>query len=446
MAVEKIPQAIQWHEGMLLTPQHFQQLSLRHEALVQYSALAIQPYLWGIRHLSIDENLLLTGIFRVLDLEATMPDGLVVSHGPSDGYALEIDLKPAIDELKSHPATIHLAVRTRSNENFKGDLKRYQSIEGGPVKDENTGEGEVRIPRLRPRVKFILSEAPPPECDSFPVARIEFKDGVFSVGDYVPPSIRVSLKSPLGEICTAIAKKLREKATALSDQVQAPSAPGSMPLIIENKRKIQSLVAGLPLFESILYTGQSHPYPLYLALTSMAGHLAALGSSLLAPVFKPYDHNNLRATYEQVQEFAFRMVSEGISETYMGFPFQFAKGIFELSFDRDWADRRLILAVRGQAGMSDEDIIKWGEECLIGSSSVIQSLRDKRIRGAMRESIAAEEDLVPPRGVMFFLLKFSPEFIKPDEALQIVMISERARKQRPAEIVLHVRKPQHQGR
>ena len=92
--------------------------------------------------------------------------------------------------------------------------------------------------------------------------------------------------------------------------------------------------------------------------------------------------------------------------------------------------------------MSGEDLIKWGEECLIGSSSGIQSLRDRRILGAARESIAAEEDLVPPRGVMFFLLKFNPEFIKPDEALQIVTISERARKQRPAEIVLHVRKPQ----
>lgn len=442
MAVEKIPEAIQWHEGMLLTPQHFQQLSLRQEALVQYCALAIQPYFWGVRRLSFDENLLLTGVLRVLQLEATMPDGLVVSHDAAGGDALEIDLKPAIEEMKSCPVTIHLAVRTRSCTTLKGELVRYQSVEGEPIRDENTGEGAVRIPRLRPRLNLVTSEAAPQQCDSFPLAKVQFKDEVFSLCDYVPPTTAVSLESPLGQMCLALAKKLREKAMVLSDQVQAPSAPGSMPLVIENKRKIQSLVAGLPLFESILYTGKSHPFPLYLALSSMAGHLAALGSSLMSPVFKPYDHNNLRATYEQVQEFAFRMVSEGISETYMGFPFQFAKGLFELSFDREWADRRLILAVRGQAGMSDEDLIKWGEECLIGSSSGIQSLRDRRILGAARESIAAEEDLVPPRGVMFFLLKFNPEFIKPDEALQIVTISERARKQRPAEIVLHVRKPQ----
>ena len=38
MNAYEIPDAIQWHEGLLLTPQHFQQMSARHEALVQYRA------------------------------------------------------------------------------------------------------------------------------------------------------------------------------------------------------------------------------------------------------------------------------------------------------------------------------------------------------------------------------------------------------------------------
>src|SRR4030095_11711054 len=39
MNAYEISDAIQWHEGLLLTPQHFQQLSARHEALVQYGTL-----------------------------------------------------------------------------------------------------------------------------------------------------------------------------------------------------------------------------------------------------------------------------------------------------------------------------------------------------------------------------------------------------------------------
>lgn len=442
MPAEKIPEAIQWHEGMLLTPQHFQQLCLRQETLAQHSALAIQPYIWGVRRLRIDQNLLLTGIFRVLELDATMPDGLVVSYRAEGGGELELDLKAKVETLTDRSYPLYLAVPARDGGVGKGRVRRYQSWEGDPVEDENTGESSVRIPRLRPHLTLAASEAPPPQCDSFPLAKVQFKDEVFSLSDYIPPTPSVSLDSALGEICLFIVKKVREKATMLSEQAQSPAAPGAMPLIVEDKRKIQCLVAGLPLLESVLSTGQSHPFPLYLALSSMAGHLAALGTSLVPPVFKPYDHNNLRASYEQIQEFAFRMISEGISETYMGYPFQFSSGVFELSFDRDWSGRRLVLAVRAQAGMSEEDMIRWGGECLIGSRSIIPSLRERRILGAPREKVAGEEDLVAPRGVTFFALKASPEFIKLDETLQIVTISESARKQRPAEIVLYVRKPQ----
>src|SRR5436190_1813629 len=44
----EVPGAIQWHEGMLLAPQHFQWLSLRQETLLQYHASAISPFHWGV--------------------------------------------------------------------------------------------------------------------------------------------------------------------------------------------------------------------------------------------------------------------------------------------------------------------------------------------------------------------------------------------------------------
>jgi type VI secretion system protein ImpJ len=324
---------------------------------------------------------------------------------------------------------------------MQGASPRYDSLKGEPVVDENTGQGEVLIPRLRPHLMLLAAEAPPSKYVSFPLAKVQVKDEAFSLTDYIPPTLSVGLRSPMGEICLAVAQKLREKAMTLSEQVQAPSAPSSMPLVVEDKRKIHSLVAGLPLLEGILSTGQSHPYPLYLALCSVAGHLAALGSSLVPPVFAAYNHQDLRFTFEQAQEFAFRMVSEGISEKYRGYPFQFSNGIFELPFDRDWMDRRLILAVRAQAGMSEADLVRWGEECLIGSKSIIQSLRDKRILGAWRQCIAGDEDLVPPRGVIFFSLKPSREFVKPDEELQVVTVAGKVGALRPVEVILYVRRP-----
>ena len=48
-----IPDAVLWHEGMLLGPQHFQLASRRTEQLVAYLAAATLPYRWGLRRLSL---------------------------------------------------------------------------------------------------------------------------------------------------------------------------------------------------------------------------------------------------------------------------------------------------------------------------------------------------------------------------------------------------------
>ncbi|HVA64451.1 MAG TPA: hypothetical protein VNF74_12055, partial [Terriglobales bacterium] len=42
--LREIPEAIQWHEGMLLSPQHFQQQAARWEGLLQSALLAQNPF------------------------------------------------------------------------------------------------------------------------------------------------------------------------------------------------------------------------------------------------------------------------------------------------------------------------------------------------------------------------------------------------------------------
>ena len=124
MNAYEIPDAIQWHEGLLLTPQHFQQLSSRHEALVQYGTSLVSPFCWGVRRFKYQQISLTPGKFRVLQLEAVMPDGLVVVHGlpnlERDG-ALEIDLSEKGEEIGERGVLIYLAVAARQIENNRAD-------------------------------------------------------------------------------------------------------------------------------------------------------------------------------------------------------------------------------------------------------------------------------------------------------------------------------------
>jgi type VI secretion system protein ImpJ len=429
---KQIPEAIQWHEGMLLAPQHLQQLSQRSESLFNYYLHAVAPFFWGVRELEIDQKLLVGGILRVLRVQAIMPDGLVVSHSAGAEFDLQISLQNV-----QQPVTIHLAVPARSPVATKGDLPRYQSIDGEPVVDESTGDGEVRIPRLKPRLKLIAGEVPA-KYVSFPLARVQHKNEAYSLTEFTPPTTVVPAGSSIWEICSQTAAKIRERALFLSEQVRSPASASRLPFILETKNRIQNLISGLPQFEAVLGTSMTHPYEVYKAFCALCGHLAGLGYSMVPPVFGPYNHNDLQASFSQLQEFAFAMMEEGIPENYMAIPFQLVKKTFSLIFDSAWRERRLFIAMRGQTGMSEKDVVAWGEQCRIGSESVMRSMRDKRILGAGRQLIQSYEMLVPARGVVLFALDFDPQFIKPDELLQVVNDSESAG-MNPAELMLYVK-------
>ena len=420
---------------MLLAPQHLQQLAQRNESLVHYYLHAIAPFFWGVRYLEIDEKSLVGGVFRVLRLEAIMPDGLVVSYNSNQGMDLKIALQST-----PQPVTVHLAVPARSLMATKGDLPRYQSVEGEPTVDESTGEGEIRIPRLRPQLRLLAGELPPAKFVSFPLAKVQYRNEAFSLTDFIPPTLSIPVGSSIYEVCALTAAKLRERALFLSEQVRSPASASRVPLMLETKGRIQNLVAALPHFEGVLGTGMAHPYELYKAFCLLAGTLAGLGYSMVPPVITPYRHNNLHATFSQLQEFAFAMMEEGIPESYEAIPFQLVKQTFSLVFESEWKERRLFLAMRGQTGMSEKDVVSWGEQCRIGSASVMQSMRDKRILGANRQWIQSYESLVPARGVILFLLDYDPQFIRPNELLQLVNDSEDAGIH-PAEVILYVKNP-----
>jgi len=455
VSARELPAAIQWYEGMLLAPQHFQQTALRQESLLAYHLAALSPYHWGVRALEIDSALLVSGSFRITALEAVMPDGLVVAWQPGDagstgstgsageaGGGLAIDLTPHAETMKQGSLTIYLVVPARraGDSPVRGDLARYESFETAGVVDENTGEGDVAVPRLRPRLALLLAaEEPPRKYVGLPLARVSYRNETFALTEFVPPALSVPLGSPLALLCQGIARRLREKAVFLSEQVRNPSVAGRAPQLLDTKAMIHNLVAALPQFEAVLGTGAAHPYALYLALCAVVGHVAGVGRALVPPALDPYDHADPWPRFGQAREFISRVIDEGIIESYTGFPFYLEGGVFSLAFDQVWRNRLLVLGVRGPAGARERDLVAWMQDCLIGSKERIPSLAEQRILGAPRRRIEGEDDLVPAAGVVLFALDAAPEFVLPNQLLQIVDVGTSRAAERPIEIVLYVK-------
>lgn len=126
--------AIQWHEGMLLSPQHLQQNDLRFEQLLYHHLNLLSPYHWGIHYLKIDPIVFPEGLVRILGLQAVMPDGLAVDYTANamDTMPLEIDLKPFKPTNSKEVITIYLTVAESipGVSSVVGEWTRYLSVEG----------------------------------------------------------------------------------------------------------------------------------------------------------------------------------------------------------------------------------------------------------------------------------------------------------------------------
>lgn len=432
--------AVQWHEGMLLAPQHFQQSSLRSEQLVHYHLFNAAPYHWGIRRLRIDPVALVNGTFRLTDLEAVMPDGLPVGIDADYPTSLELDLTAHALEFRRGPVTIHLCIPAeRGDAPTSGALARFHSVAGSPVVDANTGEGSLRIPRLLPRLTLIPGETPPEKFVSFPIAEVRFQDETFALTDFFAPLLQTGPGSALHEGVATIAKRVREKASFLSEKVRASVMLEKRPLLQEMQATVRSLSAALPRLEAMVASGVVHPFDLYLGMAALSGHLSGLGPTQVPPVFPAYDHNDQRASFAPLFLFAHRML-DAVHESYTALPFAERDGRFSLRIPAERIASRLVVGLVTATGVSEADVAGWMETAQIGTAARMASIRDRRIRGAARERIemADEMDLVPSRGVVLFAIAVDPDVIVPGEELVIVHPSDSEGRTRPSEITLYL--------
>lgn len=427
-----LPDAVQWHEGLLLAPQHFQQLSRRQEDLLAYHVLAGLPNCWGVRTIEFDGDLLGAGTLRVRELEAIMPDGLVVCHlsGAADQPPLELKLAPYAERLEVGELAIYLVVA-------KGQ-ERFQSVAGQLVSDEHSESEPIEMPRLRPNLQLMAGDVPAGRFVSLPLAAVKRENGVHKLGSFIPPLVQMTTDSALWRMCNAVAARLREKSVFLAKQTSIPSSGVEDRLqFLELRDRLRSLVALLPYYEAILGTEGIHPYPLYVALSSLYGPLCLLRPGAVPPAPVPYRHTDLRSTFDTLIAQIDTML-DAVSQTYRELKFRLENRAFVQVVEPGWLNERLVIGVRGS---SEREILAWMEGALIGSDTVLGALREKRMLGASRARIerADELGLTSGAGITLFSIRVDPSFILPGRALMIFNPGEGAAEQQPSEVILYVK-------
>lgn len=440
ISLRDVPDPIHWHEGMLLAPQHFQQEALRgHAALTAQLGLATQ-FPWGVVHVLLDRVALVSGMVRVLELEAVLPDGLIGWHDSTAPAPLELDISDLADPLMQTPLTIWLTVPAARSGSWGGS-QRWMSVEGRPIPDENSGE-ELAVPRLRPRLGLMATarpgERPPQALVAMPLARVMFANDAFAMVDFAPPSLTVPANSTIGRLCADVARRLREKAMLLAERAEAGGAAEGG----ESRdpfAEVRALVAGLPALEAQLAVEVAHPFQIYLAMCAVLGQVSALASGGVPPKLTRYDHNDPLPVFIEIRDYLVRMI-ERVREVAEPIRFTFEDGMFGLELKEEWLTRKMVVGVRGPAAMSTADIVAWMENAVIGSRSKLERLANLRVNGAERTVIESAGDLgiAAQRGTVLFSIEPEGDEVVAGERLEIWNPDNLGSRQRPADIVLYV--------
>lgn len=438
-----IPLGINWHEGMLISQQHFQQTDLRTFHLLTHQVRLLSSHHYGVCHLRIDKVALPDGVYKVNEIEAVLPDGLILNYvrGTDDNIkSIEINIKENMGDGETE-CTIYLviAVSSPGSSPLLGSPPRFYSIEGEYIEDDNISNNKIKIPRLVPNVFLHIGKILPEFCTGFPLGKIIKIDGVYQIKNWTPSCFFIEKHFPLWEKSAKLAIDIREKATFLSEKLRNEITSG---ISTDTRRFLEQLLEILPSFEALVYSNHIRTYELYQELARVLGAVTVFQPLDIVPIMKPYDHDdidgciypliNLIDHYLLIIERGFSINTFNLKERFF---YRF------LPKNENFINNKIYIGIKGKKRNSSAALEAWVNEAIIVSDFAINSSRVKRVKGAPR-AIADERivsQILPGAGIMLFEINFDPDFIGLDQNMHIFNPGDNI-ENRPIEILMYTPK------
>ena len=191
--------------------------------------------------------------------------------------------------------------------------------------------------------------------------------------------------------------------------------------------------------EGIYESIDTHPYEMYKELNIAAGTYCALNHNKPPPVFPPYNHSDLNATFSPIMDFINEII-ESIKSASISIIFDQDGSVFQQQIKEPYlANKILVIGVRLGKNMSRATGISWIKGAVISCDFAIKDIKEKRILGAERELVEQipEMGLAAVQDQVFVKVTVDPAFIRADEFLKIFNPSDRE-DSRPEDLFLYV--------
>ncbi|MGC4060343.1 MAG: type VI secretion system baseplate subunit TssK [Aquabacterium sp.] len=320
---------ILWGEGLFLRPQHFQQQDAYHEWRLSQMTRLLHPYAWGVRHIKVDPDALQTGLLRILELQAVMPDGELFNAPTEDELPPPLSLASLTDghAAQLNELVFHLAMAPLRPNGTNMAATREEADTGAryyrsPIQaaDAYTDAVAAEVVVLRKSARLLPDAAPRAHLITMPLLRLKkTPTGGFEIdGRFMPPCLNIQASPALFLHLRRLLDVLQAKVDALYGMHREPSKN-----IIEFR---SGDVASFWLLHtaSAAFAGLSHlarhpalhPERLFEKLLELAGSLMTFSKTFTLADLPTYDHLNPGPAFTRIDQIVRELLETVISTRY----------------------------------------------------------------------------------------------------------------------------------
>jgi len=313
-----------WNQGLLLQPHHFQQQDIYFQSLLEPYQRYVQPYLWGVGDLQIQESALGNRTFSLAGGDFLMPDR---THITLPGNALIEDRSFEEDWVEGEkPLTVFLGLRkysdTGENVSVVSDLENLSDITSRFVTTSDSEEtpdvhqeGPAALVR---RMYYLLKIFWDSEIDQLgdylliPLAQlIRTGEDIMVSEEFIPPILTLAASGRMMKLV----KEIRDQIAARGSQLEAYKRARGIHTAEFGARDmvyllaLRSLNRYIPALHHMTDSGNIHPWWTYGMLRQMIGELSSFsdevnvmgGTGSQAQPLPKYKHRNLWQCFHQAQ-------------------------------------------------------------------------------------------------------------------------------------------------
>lgn len=361
----KTPQKVIWSEGLLMAPQHLQQVDAYHESMLAARLDALEPNNWGVVKLELDKKALNSGSVALELFEGVFASGL--SFG-ADQSALELPQSRPVQDFFPHTQNmleVYLGV-PREREGIanvaeeRAPRVRY-SIGRRTVADLTGAASHVEMDFARRNLVILFGTEPRDDYESIKIAELTRGEagGLVAVETYIPPLLSLHASPYIATELNRILNLMTARRRALSEQRRERDA-STIEFSASDVTRfllLNAINGFVPVMSHFASGGEATPREAYLLLVQLAGQLATFSVDFDLSAIPRYAFTDLRMTFGTLFEQISTLLQASVREHHVAIPLdarQDGMHIAQIKDERFAQCTQFLLAVQGT--MPEQDI------------------------------------------------------------------------------------------